>query len=135
MTTERPVHTFTLRVYYEDTDFSGVVYHASYVRFLERGRTEFLRDLGINQADLFGGSAGLPLGFVVARMSLGFLKPARMDDLLRAGDLARLWPPRRGRGHGRGALGRARGADVGRPQAPARGLRCRMPGHIPLSLA
>ena len=83
MTSERPAHSFALRVYYEDTDFSGVVYHASYLRFLERGRTEFLRALGINQADLFGGDAGPPLGFAVTRMSIGFLKPARMDDLLR----------------------------------------------------
>ena len=83
MTAERAPHSFTLRVYYEDTDFSGIVYHANYLRFLERGRTEFLRDLGINQADLFSGVAGPPLGFAVTRMSLGFLMPARMDDVLR----------------------------------------------------
>ena len=83
MTADRPAHWFTLRVYYEDTDFSGVVYHASYLRFLERGRTELLRDLGIDQADLFAGGAGPPLGFAVTRMTIGFLRPARMDDLLR----------------------------------------------------
>ena len=83
MMAEPPAHRLTLRVYCEDTDFSGVVYHANYLRFLERGRTEFLRDLGINQADLHGGGAGPPLGFAVTRMSIGFLKPARMDDLLR----------------------------------------------------
>ena len=56
-------HRFGLRVYYEDTDFSGVVYHASYLRFLERGRTELLRDLGISQTDLFAGAWGAPIAF------------------------------------------------------------------------
>ena len=83
MTAEPLPHCFTLRVYYEDTDFSGIVYHANYLRFLERGRTEYLRDLGINQADLFSGVAGPPLGFAVTRMVIGFLLPARMDDILR----------------------------------------------------
>lgn len=69
-----------MRVYYEDTDFSGVVYHASYLRFMERGRTELIRDLGIAQSDLFDGD--VPLAFAVRRMTIDFLKPARMDDLL-----------------------------------------------------
>ena len=79
---ERPPHRFSLRVYYEDTDFSGVVYHANYLRFLERGRTEYLRDLGISQTELFGGASGPPIGFAVTRMTIGFLKPALMDDHL-----------------------------------------------------
>lgn len=71
-----------LRVYYEDTDFSGSVYHASYLRFLERGRTELLRARGVDQSALFAGAAGVASYFVVRAMSLDFLKPARMDDEL-----------------------------------------------------
>lgn len=72
-------HHWTVRVYYEDTDFSGFVYHANYLRYLERGRTELLRALAMEQADLQR-EAGLI--FVVRRMTLDFLKPARMDDVL-----------------------------------------------------
>lgn len=75
-------HRHTVRVYYEDTDFSGVVYHASYLRFLERGRTELLRAHGIGQGAIFAGQAGAPFAFAVRSMALDFLKPARMDDLL-----------------------------------------------------
>ncbi len=74
------VRRLAIRVYYEDTDFSGVVYHASYLRFFERGRTEFLRTLGIGQAELFSG--GRPLAFAVTHMTIDFRKPARMDDLV-----------------------------------------------------
>ncbi len=73
-------HRLSIRVYYEDTDFSGVVYHASYLRFMERGRTELIRDLGIDQKDLFDG--GTALAFAVRGMVIEFLKPAVMDDLL-----------------------------------------------------
>ncbi|HEX4767158.1 MAG TPA: tol-pal system-associated acyl-CoA thioesterase [Lichenihabitans sp.] len=73
-------HRLAVRVYYEDTDFSGVVYHASYLRFFERGRTEFLRALGIGQAELFAG--GRPLAFAVTHMTIDFRKAARMDDLI-----------------------------------------------------
>ncbi|GJE59311.1 tol-pal system-associated acyl-CoA thioesterase [Methylobacterium trifolii] len=73
-------HALPLRVYYEDTDFSGFVYHASYLRFMERGRTELLRGLAGDQSDLHREGAGLV--FVVRRMSIDYLKPARMDDLL-----------------------------------------------------
>ena len=76
------VHRLSVRVYYEDTDFSGVVYHASYLRFLERGRTEILRDLGVHQADLHGSGGAGALAFVVRRMVIDWIKPARMDDLL-----------------------------------------------------
>ncbi|HEY8579525.1 MAG TPA: tol-pal system-associated acyl-CoA thioesterase, partial [Beijerinckiaceae bacterium] len=51
-------HALTVRVYYEDTDFSGVVYHASYLRFMERGRTELLRALDVHQQAIFAGAAG-----------------------------------------------------------------------------
>lgn len=73
-------HAISVRVYYEDTDFSGVVYHASYLRFMERGRTELIRDLGIEQRELFDGDA--ELGFAVRRMLIDFVRPAVMDDLL-----------------------------------------------------
>jgi acyl-CoA thioester hydrolase len=75
-----PVHGLSVRVYYEDTDFSGVVYHASYLRFLERARTETLRDLGIDQAALFGAGGTGAMAFVVRRMEIDWLKPAKMDD-------------------------------------------------------
>jgi acyl-CoA thioester hydrolase len=73
-------HLIPVRVYYEDTDFSGVVYHASYLRFMERGRTELIRALGIAQRELFDGDT--PLAFAVRRMTIDFLKPAVMDDEL-----------------------------------------------------
>jgi acyl-CoA thioester hydrolase len=72
------VHTFQLRVYYEDTDFGGVVYYANYLKFIERGRTEALRALGVDQLALK--AAGLV--FVVRRMTGDWLGPARFDDLL-----------------------------------------------------
>jgi acyl-CoA thioester hydrolase len=68
-----------IRVYYEDTDFSGRVYHASYLRFLERGRTEWLRGRGLTHQD-FASDAGIV--FVVRSMQIDFLGPARIDDLL-----------------------------------------------------
>ena len=73
-------HLHTLRVYYEDTDFSGFTYHASYLKFLERGRTEFLRDLGIVQSALYREEDGL--AFVVSRLAIDYRKPALMDDVL-----------------------------------------------------
>jgi acyl-CoA thioester hydrolase len=73
-------HRLPIRVYYEDTDFSGVVYHASYLRFMERGRTEQIRAQGVEQRELFDGET--PLAFVVRRMAIDWLKPAVMDDEL-----------------------------------------------------
>jgi acyl-CoA thioester hydrolase len=73
-------HILLVRVYYEDTDFSGVVYHANYLRFLERGRTDYLRLAGVNQSTLHAGGDGLILA--VRRMTLDFLRPARMDHVL-----------------------------------------------------
>jgi acyl-CoA thioester hydrolase len=77
-------HTMQVRVYYEDTDFSGAVYHASYLRFMERGRTNYLRLLGADQRALFEETAKEAPGFafVVRTMQIEFLKSARMDDVL-----------------------------------------------------
>jgi acyl-CoA thioester hydrolase len=77
-------HVMTVRVYYEDTDFSGVVYHASYLRFMERGRSNHLRLLGADQRALFEEVEQETPGFsfVVRSMQIDFRKPARMDDLL-----------------------------------------------------
>src|SRR5579863_6371573 len=74
------VETFSVRVYYEDTDFSGRVYHASYVRFLERARTEWLRGKGFGHREI-AGSFGVM--FAVRRLQIEYLGPALMDDLLR----------------------------------------------------
>jgi acyl-CoA thioester hydrolase len=77
-------HVLPVRVYYEDTDFSGVVYHASYLRFMERGRTDYLRLLGVDHLGLFEETEQEAPGFhfVVRSMNIEFLKPARMDDIL-----------------------------------------------------
>ena len=77
-------HVMSVRVYYEDTDFSGIVYHANYLRFMERGRTNFLRLLGADQRGLFEETEKEAPGFafVVRAMRLEFVKPARMDDVL-----------------------------------------------------
>jgi acyl-CoA thioester hydrolase len=75
-------HQLVIRIYYEDTDFSGVVYHASYLRFLERGRTETLRARGIDQAALYGDGGTGALAFAVRHMAIDWLKPARMDDMI-----------------------------------------------------
>jgi len=73
-------HVLPVRVYYEDTDFSGVVYHANYLRYLERGRSDFLRLIGVHHADLW--AMAEPLAFSIARMELEFIRPARIDDAL-----------------------------------------------------
>jgi acyl-CoA thioester hydrolase len=72
------MHRLLIRIYYEDTDFSGIVYHASYLRFMERARTEWLRQLGIDQRAAFAMTP--PIAFVVRRIAIEFAKPARMDD-------------------------------------------------------
>src|SRR6266446_6343335 len=77
-------HTMQIRVFYEDTDFSGIVYHANYLRFMERGRTNHLRLLGAEQHALFAEAELETPGFafVVRSMQIDFFKPARMDDVL-----------------------------------------------------
>ena len=80
---EGPKHILPVRVYHEDTDFTGLVYHANYLKYCERGRSDFVRLSGISQADLFAGEgAKEPAAFVVRHMDVDFLKPARMDDVL-----------------------------------------------------
>jgi acyl-CoA thioester hydrolase len=74
-----PPDTLWVRVYYEDTDFSGRVYHASYLRFLERGRTEWLRRRGFAHRDLAQNSG---VAFAVRSLKIEYLAPAVMDDLL-----------------------------------------------------
>lgn len=74
-------HRLPVRVYYEDTDFSGVVYHASYLRYLERGRTELLRALHYTQSAILMRDVGA-FAFVVRRIAIDFVRPARMDDVL-----------------------------------------------------
>jgi acyl-CoA thioester hydrolase len=73
-------HTMSVRVYYEDTDFSGIVYHANYLKFFERGRTEFLRLLDIHHTEL--AKLDPPLAFAVVDIHIKFKTPARIDDLL-----------------------------------------------------
>jgi acyl-CoA thioester hydrolase len=75
------LNTLLLRIYYEDTDFSGFVYHARYLHFFERGRTETLRELGIDQRAMFEAEGG-PFAFVVRHMEIDFISPARMDDVV-----------------------------------------------------
>ena len=77
-------HHLRVRVYYEDTDFTGIVYHANYLRFMERGRTNYLRLLGADQHALFAEAQSEAPGFafVVRSMQIEYLKPARMDDVL-----------------------------------------------------
>ncbi|MEJ1158132.1 tol-pal system-associated acyl-CoA thioesterase [Prosthecomicrobium sp. N25] len=73
-------HCLPVRIYYEDTDAGGIVYHAAYVRFMERGRTDFLRHLGVRQSEASAGPEGV--FFAVRHMEIDFLKPARLDDLV-----------------------------------------------------
>jgi len=77
-------HHMNIRIYYEDTDFSGIVYHANYLRFMERGRTNYLRLLGADHRSLFEETETETPGFafVVRSMAIDFFKPAFMDDVL-----------------------------------------------------
>lgn len=76
-------HRLPVRVYFEDTDAGGIAYHASYIRWCERGRTDFLRLLGTDSRRLIDGSdSHEPAAFVVRRMNCEFLRPSRMDDIL-----------------------------------------------------
>ncbi|WP_244327808.1 YbgC/FadM family acyl-CoA thioesterase [Roseibium sp. RKSG952] len=75
-------HVLPVRVYYEDTDFTGAVYHGSFVRFFERGRSDYLRLLGVHHHKLKQGENGLPLAFAVKSLQLDFARPARIDDVI-----------------------------------------------------
>jgi acyl-CoA thioester hydrolase len=79
MSQKMKAHRYPVRVYYEDTDAGGIVYHANYLRFAERGRTEALRDLGVPHAEM---SALHGLFFMVRRIKVDYLAPARLDDSL-----------------------------------------------------
>ncbi len=72
-------HRLPIRVYYEDTDLAGIVYYANYLKFIERGRTEWVRTLGIDQGRL---KAEAGVVFAVRRVEAEYLSPARFDDLL-----------------------------------------------------
>lgn len=76
---QTPLFTFDFpqRVYFEDTDAGGVVYHAQYIKFLERARTEWLRHLGFNNSDL---ERRYKMLFIVSEVAAEFVKPARLDD-------------------------------------------------------
>jgi len=75
-------HRLMARVYYADTDFSGVVYHARYLEFLERGRSDYLRLAGVHHTELMEGKHGERIVWVVRRMEIEFRSPARIDDIL-----------------------------------------------------
>jgi acyl-CoA thioester hydrolase len=77
---EGRVHYLPVRIYYEDTDFTGLVYHANYLRYFERGRSDFLRVAGVRHNELLADAD--PWGFAVRRMEIDFIKPARIDDEL-----------------------------------------------------
>jgi acyl-CoA thioester hydrolase len=74
-------HWIDIRVYYEDTDFTGMVYHANYLRFFERGRSDFLRDAGVSHQDLL--SRDEPAAFTLTNVEVDYKRAARVDDLLK----------------------------------------------------
>lgn len=73
------MHSFDLRVYYEDTDLAGIVYYANYLKFIERARTEFVRELGIDQVAL---KRDRGIVFAVRRVEADYVLPAKFDDVL-----------------------------------------------------
>ncbi len=76
-------HVLPIRVYFEDTDFSGLVYHANYLKFCERGRSDFVRSLGVSHKDLFSTKdGGEQSAFAIARLEIDYLRPAHIDDVL-----------------------------------------------------
>ncbi len=77
--TQEQLSTLAIRVYYEDTDAGGVVFYGNYLKFFERGRTEWLRRLGVNQSELAAREQRM---FVVKTVEIQYRKPARLDDLL-----------------------------------------------------
>ncbi len=79
---EGETHVLPIRVYFEDTDCAGVVYHANFLKFCERGRSDFIRLLGIEHQGLANPAQGEPAVFVVRRVEIDYLKPGRMDDVL-----------------------------------------------------
>ena len=74
------IHTYEYRVYYEDTDAGGIMYHAQYINWCERGRSEYLRDIGLQSSTIFEDTGVL---FVVRHLEADYFKPAKLDQLLR----------------------------------------------------
>jgi acyl-CoA thioester hydrolase len=80
---ENEKHILPVRVYFEDTDFTGLVYHANFLKFCERGRSDFIRLLGIDHTHLAdSGNGEESAAFVVRRIEIDYLRPARIDELL-----------------------------------------------------
>jgi len=79
---EGETHVLPVRVYFEDTDFTGLVYHANFLKFCERGRSDFIRNLGIDHRSLENPDAGEPAVFVVRRIEVDYLRPAHIDEVL-----------------------------------------------------
>jgi acyl-CoA thioester hydrolase len=79
---EGEIHLLPVRVYFEDTDFAGYVYHANFLKFCERGRSDFIRLLGIHHQSLANPEEGEGAVFVVRRIEIDYLKPGRLDDVL-----------------------------------------------------
>jgi len=79
---EGETHILPIRVYFEDTDFAGHVYHANYLKFCERGRSDFIRLLGIDHKSLTAPKVGEPGVFVVRHIEVDYLKPAQVDEIL-----------------------------------------------------
>lgn len=77
---EGKVHILPIRIYYEDTDLSGIVYHANYLRYMERGRSEFFRSAGI--AKLAHLDEPVPAAWALRKVEVEYLRPARLDDLI-----------------------------------------------------
>jgi len=77
---EGKIHILPIRIYYEDTDLSGVVYHANYLRFMERGRSEFFRCAGITRLAMLDDAE--PTAWTLRKATLEYLRPARVDDLI-----------------------------------------------------
>lgn len=76
------VHRLPVRVYYEDTDVSGIVYHANYLRYMERARSEIMRLIGFGQQEMLSLPAGQRLFFALRSVQIEYLRPARLDDAL-----------------------------------------------------
>jgi acyl-CoA thioester hydrolase len=79
---EGDTHVLPVRVYFEDTDFAGLVYHANFLKFCERGRSDLIRLLGVHHQALANPEQGDPSVFVVRRIEIDYLRPARLDDVL-----------------------------------------------------
>ena len=77
---EQGQHWLNIRVYYEDTDFTGMVYHANYLRFFERGRSDFLRDAGVSHQNLLARET--PAAFTLTNVEVDYKRAAKVDDLL-----------------------------------------------------